>query len=268
MPFCFSPLRSGSSGNAAFAQAGGVRVLIDAGLSGRCIEGALREIGVSPDTLSAILITHEHSDHIQGAGVLSRRWNLPVYATEGTWLAMEDKPCARGIALQNRIAFSAGDAFYIGDMAVAPFPIPHDAADPVGFALLAQGRKVCVATDLGHISPTWLQAVDGADLILLEANHDPDLLRRSTRYHARLKRRILGRKGHLSNGDSGSALVSLAEGGLRRVILGHMSQETNTPELAYRTVCQTLEASGIRPGGDMQVDLAFRDRPGGVYEIG
>lgn len=268
MSFCFCPLRSGSSGNALFVQAGGARVLVDAGLSGRQVERALGDLDVTADSLSAILITHEHSDHIQGAGILSRRWDLPIYATEDTWLAMEEKACMKGIALKNRIAFHNDETFYIRDLAVSPFPIPHDAADPVGFSLLNGGRKICVATDLGHIEKGWMGALSGADLVLLEANHDPDMLRASTRYHARLKSRILGRKGHLSNADSGTALAQLVQGGLRHVILGHLSAETNSPELAYGAVCNTLQAAGIRPGSDVQVDLAWRDRTGGFYDIG
>lgn len=249
-------------------QAGDARVLIDAGLSGRAVERALCEIGVGVDTLNAILVTHEHSDHIAGVGVLSRRWNLPVYATEDTWVAMDEKSCMRGVSLPNRRAFSNREAFYIGNLAVAPFPIPHDAADPVGFSLMNGGRKICVATDLGHIAGEWMHALEEANIVLLEANHDLELLRASTRYHARLKSRILGRKGHLSNGDSGTALTRLAEGGLRHVVLGHLSAETNSPELAHNTVCSVLREAGIQPGTDIQVDLAHRDRIGSLYEIG
>ncbi|MDR0897874.1 MAG: MBL fold metallo-hydrolase [Oscillospiraceae bacterium] len=267
MSFCFCPLRSGSSGNALFVQAGRARVLVDAGLSGKRIECALGEIGVAPETLTGIIVSHEHSDHIQGAGVLSRRYDLPLYATKGTWRAMAELPTIQRVADKNRREFGAGDDFYIRDLAIAPFAIPHDAAEPVGFALLHAGRKICIATDLGHIAPGWMQALRGADLVLLEANHDPDKLRDSTRYNARLKSRILGRHGHLSNGDCGQALVQLAQSGVRRAILGHMSEETNTPELAFTTVSAALQEAGVRPS-DMRVDLAYRDKTGGLYEVG
>ncbi|MDL2318010.1 MBL fold metallo-hydrolase [Eubacteriales bacterium OttesenSCG-928-A19] len=267
MPFCFCPLRSGSSGNAIFVQAGAVRVLVDAGLSGRAVERALADIDAAPDSIQAILVTHEHSDHIAGVGVLSRRYDIPVYASEKTWLAMEDKASIRGIALKNRYAFTPNESFYIHDLAVSPFSTPHDAADPVGFALNFAGRKICVATDLGHVGGSLMQALSGSDLVLLEANHDPDLLRANQRYSARLKARILGKKGHLSNGDSGDALIRLVQEGLHHVILGHLSGDNNSPELAYNTVCTALQASGIRPGSDIQVDLAWREQTGGVYEI-
>ena len=267
MSFCFCPLRSGSSGNALFVQAGKTRVLVDAGLSGRMVEQALSGINVEPDSLGALLITHEHSDHIKGAGVLSRRYGLPVYATEGTWEAMEGKPGLDGIALQNRRVFAADNDFYIGDLAVSPFSVPHDAADPVGFAFYNTGRKLCVATDLGHISPGWMKAVADADLLLLESNHDPDLLRCHQRYPATLKQRILGRRGHLSNSDCGKALLQLVQAGVRHVILGHLSGETNTPELARQTVCDVLSGEGIQPGVDVRVDMAYRDRMGKLYTI-
>ncbi len=267
MPFYFSPLRSGSSGNALLAQAGNTRILVDAGLSGRAIEGALAECGVTPDTLSAILISHEHSDHTRGVAVLSRKYDLPVYATEGTWTAMEGCIDTNRIALKNRRAFTAGQDFYVHDVLVSPFSIPHDAADPVGFSLLSGVRKLSIATDLGHIAPGWMRALAGSDLVLLESNHDPELLRAHPRYPARLKTRILGKRGHLSNAACGEALVQLISTGVTNVILGHLSGETNRPELALSTVLETITEAGIRPGDDMRVALAHRERNGGLYTI-
>lgn len=268
MPFYFCPLRSGSSGNSLFVQAGTARVLVDAGLSGRAVERALAELDIPADSLSGILISHEHTDHVQGVGVLSRRYDLPVYATEGTWAAISDKPAFAAIPSKNIRVFSPGEDFYIRDLAVSPFSIPHDAANPVGFSLLYGGRKVCVATDLGHIASGWMQALAGADLVLLEANHDVGMLRSSTRYHAGLKSRILGKHGHLSNADSGQALAKLVETGVHHVVLGHMSAESNTPDLARQTVCAALRDAGIRPDTDVRVDLAWRDHAGNLYEIG
>ena len=130
MRFTFCPLFSGSSGNSLFVGAGDTRILVDAGMPGRSIEAQLRALDVAPDTLSGILITHEHSDHIKGVGILSRKYDLPVYANEGTWMAMEDK--IGGVALKNQRLFYTGEDFYIGELNVAPFAIPHDAAEPVG----------------------------------------------------------------------------------------------------------------------------------------
>jgi len=267
LSFYFCPLRSGSSGNVLFAQAGDVRLLIDAGLSGRMVESLLQEVQAPPDTFSGILVTHEHSDHIKGVGILSKRFHLPVYATEGTWLEMESKGNGSGILPENRRIIQAGERFFIHDLCVEPFSIPHDAREPVGYSLLYGGHKVSIATDLGHLSPSWLKAVEGADLLLLEANHDPSLLQVS-RYPARLRTRIAGQRGHLSNEECGAALARLYKTGVRRAILGHLSGETNLPELAYNTVCQVLDDHGISVGGHMLVDMAWREKTGGLYEIG
>lgn len=263
----FCPLASGSSGNALFVQAGDARVLVDAGLSGRAIERALSGIGVAPTSLSAILISHEHSDHIRGAGVLSKRSGIPVYATEKTWLAMEEKPGISAIALKDRRVLCADQDFYIRDLAVSPFSIPHDAADPVGFSLYHGGRKLSIATDLGHLSPSWQKAISEANLVLLEANHDPELLQGSARYPFWLKARIAGKRGHLSNEDCGSALRQLVREGLRHAILGHLSAETNTPEMAMRAALSALQAEGVRPDDDIRIEIAPRDLAGNLYTI-
>ena len=204
MPIAFCPLRSGSSGNSLFVSAGGANLLLDSGLSGKTVEEALRAAGGDPSQLCGILVSHEHSDHIKGVGVLSRRYDLPVYATEKTWLAMESKPGMQNIALKNRRVFSANESFYIHDLAVTPFSIPHDAADPVGFAFDCQGLRCGVVTDIGHISETWMRAVSGCQALVLEANHDVDMVRRGP-YPQRLKQRILGQRGHLNNEDCARA---------------------------------------------------------------
>lgn len=267
MSFCFCPLRSGSSGNALLVQAGSVRVLVDAGLTGRALSESLAQLSATPDSLSAILISHEHSDHICGVGVISRRHDLPVYATEKTWAAMDTKKSIGQIAPKNRRLLCANEDLYIHDLCVSPFSIPHDAADPVGFSILYGGKKLCIATDIGHLSDSWMHALTGANLLLLEANHDLDMMARSTRYPAVLKRRILGRRGHLSNADSGKAISMLVESGLSHVILGHLSAETNTPAIAEQTVCAALLSCGITPHKDVRVDIAHRDRIGNLYTL-
>lgn len=265
MEMYFCPLFSGSSGNALFCQYGNTRLLIDAGKPGRQIEDALRSIGVGPETLSGILITHEHSDHIHGAGILSRKFGLPLFATAGTWAAMEDKIGRVGPGLRQEI--QAGRDFYLGDVGVVPFPIPHDAADPVGFRLYGGRLSLSTATDLGHFSRFVFEQIEGSDLILLESNHDPDMLRANPHYNARLKARILGERGHLSNASCADALIRLIAAGTGTVLLGHLSGENNTPELARRVSTETLLREGIRPGEDVRLDIAMRDRTGPVYTI-
>ncbi|MEG0767125.1 MAG: MBL fold metallo-hydrolase [Clostridia bacterium] len=266
MQFGFCPLRSGSSGNTSYVCAGATRLLIDAGLSGRAMEKMLWELGQDPQGLTGILVTHEHSDHIKGLGIFSRRYNLPVYANEETWQAMADKPGMDGIATRNQRIFITGQDFYVQDVGVTPFAIPHDAAAPVGYALAYGGRKLAIATDLGHIAESWVSQVSGADLLLIESNHDPEMLADS-RYPALLKRRILSRRGHLSNADCGRALVTLTQQGMHHVILGHLSAETNTPPLARETVEIELAAAGLRMGEDVRVDMAWRDKLGDFYTI-
>ena len=261
----FCPLFSGSSGNSLFCQYGSTRLLIDAGKPGKQIEEALRAIQVDPGTLSGVLVTHEHSDHISGAGVLARKYHLPLYATPGTWAAMEGKIGKVDPALRREIV--ADRDFWLGDMGIVPFPIPHDAADPVGYRLYGGELSVSTATDLGHFSGYVFDRIAGSDLILLESNHDPDMLRANPHYSAALKSRILGDHGHLSNASCAEALIRLIAAGTGTILLGHLSGENNTPELARRVSAEALRREGIREGADVQLSVALRDRTGPVYVL-
>ena len=170
MQLTLCPLFSGSSGNSVYISCGGVRILVDAGVSATRVEANLREIGVDIRNIDAILVTHEHVDHIRGLGVLCRRYGLPVYANEGTWDGILQKES--GIPQRCVRTFVTGENFYIGGVDISPFHIPHDANDPVGFSLNAQGLKCGVATDIGHITDEWMDAVSGCQALVLEANHD------------------------------------------------------------------------------------------------
>ena len=261
----FCPLFSGSSGNALFVQYGGTRLLIDAGKPGKTVANALGVIRVDPASLDGVLITHEHSDHISGAGVLCRKYHVPVYATEDTWLAMDGK--VGEIPAGLRRTFDKRQDFYLGDFGVQPFAIPHDAADPVGYRLWGGSASISTATDLGYFSKGVKEAVSGSSLVLLESNHDPDMLLHNPHYSARLKQRILGRNGHLSNESCAQAILELAETGVHHIILGHLSGENNTPELALSMAENRVEEAGIRLGEELSIDLAWRDRVGGVYTL-
>lgn len=263
MEFC--SLFSGSSGNANYIGTAKANIMVDAGLSGKRIENALKEVDLDPSTLDGILITHEHDDHIRGAGVLSRRYNIPIYANEVTWESMEKKLGA--IKSNNiRIFYNHMD-FYIKDINIQPFDIPHDAADPVGFCFFNKGKKISIATDLGHTNSRIINTVMDSDLVVLEANHDIEMLKGGS-YPMYLKRRIMGSKGHLSNIDAGLALVEMAKGRLTHVLLGHLSGDNNIPQLAHRTVVQVLRDNGIRDGKDIMVDMTYRDRVSNFYHIG
>lgn len=266
MRFTFCPLFSGSSGNALFVGAGNTRILIDAGLSGRTVSDALNSIGILPETLNGILVTHEHSDHVKGVGILSRKYHLPVYANARTWAAMEKQVGAMAPSLQRE--FETDESFFIGDLSVIPFAIPHDAADPVGYRVDFGARSAATATDMGYFSKRALDALSGVDILVLESNHDIDMLRANEHYSSALKTRILGRRGHLSNEACAEALWMLYQTGVRHAVLGHLSHENNTPELAMRTVCEAMQAHGLQIGGDIMVDMAWRDHVGNVYELG
>jgi phosphoribosyl 1,2-cyclic phosphodiesterase len=261
MKFC--PLYSGSSGNCSVISVGGTNVLIDAGMTGKAITGALSAVGIAPEQLNAIVVTHEHSDHIKSIGVLSRKYDIPVYANEKTWKAMS--PFIGFVAMPNVRTFVVGQNFYLGDLDITPFHLSHDAADPVGYAFANRGTKIVYMTDTGCVTEQMRELAKGADLMFLEANHDIDMLK-SGPYPYPLKRRILSDKGHLSNAASGEVLKKLYPTGVRRVILAHLSRENNTESTAYATVRQSLTDAGIAEK-DFFIAVAHRDRVTGIFEL-
>lgn len=267
MKMTFCSLTSGSNGNATYIATNTTRVLVDAGVPGRTISNKLAQIDVLPETINAILITHEHSDHITGAGVLSRKYRIPIYANEATWQTNAMRRLVGEVPASLRRVFDTDTEFYIGDLGVLPILIPHDTAEPVAFRIYAGNRSVAVATDMGRVPKKVVRALSGTDLILLESNHDPDMLIHNTRYPDYLKKRILGTKGHLSNLTCAETLAALFETGVNRALLGHLSADNNTPELALQTVTQVLSQKGLRPGVDIHLDMTWRDRVGGIYTL-
>lgn len=261
----FCTLFSGSSGNAVYLSGDNGAILIDCGMSGRQIFDAMRAANLDPSGIRALLITHEHSDHVRGAGVLSRKLDIPIYATEGTWMGMQH--CVGDIPHAHQIVINAGESFFLNDMEVAPFSIPHDANDPVGYRIYLKKGSVAVATDLGYFSNGVRDAVTGSDLVLLESNHDPELLRKNTHYPARLKSRILSKKGHLSNDSGADAAVQLAQSGTKHLLLGHLSSENNTPEMAYKTTHAALSDMGAVVGEDVTLNVAARYRASYLYRL-
>jgi len=264
MELRFSPLFSGSSGNAIYVGCGNTHLLVDAGLSGVRIQNELEKIGLHPSQLAAILATHEHIDHIRGIGVLSRKFHLPVYATEGTWRGMMDK--VGHVDDENICHIVPEQNFYLGDMEITPFATPHDAAEPTGFTFEAGGSKFSIATDVGCIKKGWMNHVRGSDAVLLESNYDPDMLKAGS-YPYELKRRILSTHGHLSNDDAGACAVELVKSGVSQIILGHLSKENNFPELALKCCESALQNAGILPQEDVRVRVAKRDCITGIFGI-
>ena len=264
MQFTFCPLFSGSSGNAVYVRAGDTRLLIDAGLSGRTISEGLASIGVLPETLSGILVTHEHSDHIKGVGILSRKYHVPIYANDRTWQAMERS--LGNIAPGSRRVFESGETFYIGNAGIMPYRISHDAAEPVGYSFLGgDGKKITVMTDIGHMDSRLISCAAGSDILLIESNHDEELVS-SCRYPYPTKRRILSDIGHLSNAGCGRALCGLYSAGVRRAILGHLSRDNNFESLALETVRSELLNQDI-PESEFALAVAHRDRMTGRFDV-
>lgn len=261
--FRFCPVYSGSSGNMLFAEGGGARVIIDCGFTGKAAEKAMDEIGVPLSTIDAILVTHDHSDHTKGVGILSRRYKIPVYANAGTFAAME--PITGKLPEGLMRTFATGSDFYIKELNVLTFPTPHDAAESVGFTLGCGKKRVSVMTDIGHFDDRLLSCAASSDLVLLEANHDVEMLNVGP-YPYPLKKRILSSVGHLSNDACGEALIKLYQTGVRRAILGHLSGENNMESLALETVRQCLRQADIADG-EFSLDIAHRGVIGKMYEI-
>lgn len=258
----FCSLYSGSSGNSIFVSSEKAKVLIDVGMPGKSIESALSEIGEKPDEIDGIFITHEHSDHVKGVGVLSRKYNIPIFANEMTWKGMEKQI---GSIKEHNIKLMKG-AVSIKDMDILSYEIPHDAAAPSGYSVIAGGKKVCVATDLGYFSEDVKQNIIDADLVLLESNHDVEMLKFGP-YPYVLKRRILSDIGHLSNEACGNAITEITTEKQKRVILGHLSKTNNYPELAYVTVSNILNENKINIGKDIILSMADRSKPSSYVKL-
>jgi phosphoribosyl 1,2-cyclic phosphodiesterase len=259
----FCSLYSGSSGNSIFVSSGNARVLIDAGMPGKSIENALKEISESPKDIDAIFVTHEHSDHVKGIGVLSRKYDIPVYASAGTWAGMAK---LIGNIKEHNIREIDKDSINIKDMDVVSYRIPHDAKDPMGYALYSGGKKVCIATDLGNFTDEVKGNIIDADLVLLESNHDVEMLKFGP-YPYVLKRRILSDVGHLSNDACGKAIVDVINHKPKRVVLGHLSNTNNYPELAYQTVVNILNENKINIGKDIILSMADRSNPSSYIKL-
>lgn len=260
----FCTIASGSGGNCTYVGTDYTKILIDAGISGKKIEEGLAELKLMGNEIDALFITHEHSDHIKGVGILSRRFDIPVFATAETWTAMKDS--LGKIAPGNQRIVYADEVCAINDLCVKPFAIPHDAAEPVGYTVFAGDKKVTLATDIGHVTDTIRENIEGSDLLLLESNHDVDLLQKGS-YPLRLKRRILGEKGHLSNTAAGELLAEVMTGKMKYVFLGHLSEENNNPHLAYETVEGILHKKQIEVGSHLKLDMASRFRNGVKVEL-
>ncbi len=250
----FTILGSGSAGNCAYLETDETRLLIDAGFSGRQIRQRLASLGRTPESVQAVLVTHEHTDHTQGLTQLCSRHRIPLYCNRPTQEAVEAQLDAR---FECRL-FETGRSFEVGDVVVETFAVPHDASDPVGFLLRTPAGAIGFLTDLGHATKLVIQRVRAAHVLLLEANHDLKLLQDDPRRPWSVKQRILSRHGHLSNEAAAEAAEQIVTADLRHLYLGHLSRDCNRPELAHRIVSerlQRIQATHVR------VEPTSQDRP-------
>ena len=247
----FCTLFSSSSGICAFISDGDTNILIDAGVSASRITGALQEIGVEPCSIDAVLVTHEHSDHICGLGVFTKKYHVPVYANSAT----ADAICCAGIQSDCVEVFTTGETFDIGTALVRPFATPHDAASSVGYTISFGERKFGFATDTGCITKPMLSALAGCEAVVIEANHNVDVLMQGA-YPYPLKKRILSDNGHLSNENCAWLATQLAIWGTRYITLGHLSTNNNTCELAYDSCVKLLEENNFKVNSDVFLKVA------------
>lgn len=261
----FCSLYSGSSGNSILVGNDSTKVLIDAGMPGKKIDEALAKIDQNPKEIDGIFVTHEHSDHVKGVGVLSRKYDIPVYANSDTWEAMS-KTVGK-IKEKNIKIMDKRSTVEINDLSIKSFIIPHDASGPVGYTIKSKDKTASIATDFGTFTEEIKDNIKESDIILLESNHDVSMLKFGP-YPYNLKRRILSEIGHLSNDDCAKAILELVKYGREKhVILGHLSGTNNHPDLAYQTVINILEEKGIKLGEDINIKMASRHEPSSLINL-
>ncbi len=245
MSLHFSVLASGSTGNAIYVEADGQSFIVDAGLSGKQMEALIKQIDRSLGNLSGILVTHEHSDHIKGVGIVARKYGLPVYANEKTWKAMNG--LIGEVPLDQKFTFDMETVKSFGSLDIESFGVSHDAAEPMFYIFHHEGKKLALITDTGYVSDRMKGIIKNADAFVFESNHDVQMLRMG-RYPWNIKRRILGDFGHVSNEDAALAMSEVAGDNTKSIYLAHLSQDNNIKDLARMSVSQTLESRGILVG--------------------
>lgn len=234
-----------------------------AGVSAKKVEQGLDSINIDINEINAILITHEHIDHIRSIGTLAKKYNIPIYANLGTWNGIENEKSV--IKIENKNYFKIGEKFEIGELKITPFPTSHDAMDSCGFSIEEGKDKISIATDLGEMTNEVMNNLKKSKFVLLESNYEPEVLR-CCGYPYSVKTRIAGTRGHLSNADAGKTISKLLEHGLQSVMLGHLSKESNFPELAYESVTNELLQNGINIK-NIELSVADRLMPSKVMNI-
>lgn len=259
------PLYSSSSGNSTFIATKSSRILVDAGVSAKRICSSLESIGSNINEIDGIVITHEHIDHIRGIGVLARRYKTPIYANTKTWQSIINDDRVGEIPHECIVSFGEND-FFINNIGIEPIKISHDAVDPVGFNLWSDNKRISTITDLGKMSADVLDRIMGAQIVLLESNHDIHMLKNGE-YPVSVKRRILSNKGHISNDVAADTMVKLILGGTKKIALAHLSEHSNTPEAAFFTIQARLAMEEMQPGRDIELAFAWPKKPGEMWAL-
>lgn len=261
--FRFCSLFSGSSGNCSYIESSTTKILIDCGESAKKIIDALLNIDVHIEDINAIIITHEHIDHIKSLGTLSQKYNIPIYINSETLNSISNEKI--NLKKETINLFNVSKDFKIGDLQIHPFPIPHDAANPCGFNIYNKNKKMSIATDIGHMTPEIIKTLEKSKFLLLESNYDINTLKCSP-YPYFLKERISGPLGHLSNESAGKTISHLLNSGLQTAMLGHLSKQNNFPELAYKTVMEELLSNNYKEN-NINLSVATRYKNSKIINI-
>lgn len=264
MDFC--SIASGSSGNCTYIGTDSTHILVDAGVSCKKIVEGLNKLEISPKDLDGIFVTHEHIDHIAGLGVMSRKYGVPIYATKGTLQGIKQTSSLGKIDADFFNEIRNEEKMAIKDIKIHPFKISHDANEPSAYRVTYGSKKVAVATDIGYFDDYIVENLKGLDAMVLEANHDVNMLQVGP-YPYYLKQRILGNRGHLSNENAGRLLCRIMHDGLKAVTLGHLSKENNIPELAYETVRMEITMQNKYKADDFPIYVANRSEISEIVEI-
>lgn len=257
-------LASSSKGNCTVVFTETTKILIDAGVSIRKINQRLDLLGLNCNDIDAVIVTHEHSDHVCAVGNLIKKFSVPVYVHTNSYAALVKKFAPIDTT---KIVQFLDDDFIIGDLKISPFPLPHDAIHCVGFNISVGTRKVTIATDLGYVPSSLVKNFEGSTLVILESNHDVQMLMSNPKYSFSLKNRILGKRGHLSNELSARVVEKLAHMKVKQVVLAHLSEENNTPQTCYTAMQTHLSSVGIEIGKHIKIDIAKPDDIGTLYSL-
>ena len=255
-------LASGSSGNCTYIESENAKILIDNGKSLQYVLSALAELNVNPEEIDAILVTHEHSDHIKGIEKFARTYNTKIYAHMNISEIVKHQ-----IHVDNELFNFFEDDFEIHDLKITPFPLPHDSKHCVGYRVSESDAIISVCTDLGHFSDATFETIKSSALIYLEANYDPEMLLAYPNYPPFLKRRINGPNGHLSNLNCAKAIEKLVYAGTRMIVLSHISEHSNTTNLAVGTIANYLQSKNIIPNVNVRLDIAHHEHRGTIFRI-